>query len=192
MAPVFARSHEIRAYHLELLQQVQDFHGYYDSRTDLVLFEEFSPLYEAVASRLNPTFDPGELQSIDRHRFFICEGIVNHPLTPEQQVPDLSGLEKLMGYQLPTEPPSDQLYLTSGDDDADLVAALQMCFKESAIALTRQYSRADLINILAQTQNLTRGEEALKELQQKRDRELFEKNRETIEAQLAQAGGVFF
>ena len=197
-APTLDRASKIRAYHVELLTLTQTFNYAYLPQTDPILFESFEQYYQAIAQRLRPKFDASQLSSSSRHSFFVAADLntVDDKSTPDDPtiVLGLSHLETLMGYSLP-EPgaKSDrEVRLTSGDDDADLVAALQLCFKSSALEMTRRYCRQDLINILKQAQNLLRGDEALKELQTERDRALFEDNQASIEAQFKAAGANFF
>ncbi len=195
-APTLDRASKIRAYHVELLTLVQGFDYAYLPQTDPILFGNFEPYYAAIASLLKPAFDVSKLTSESRHGFFIATALTTNY---DEQCPDdptivlgLSCLESLMGYSLPTFEPDNEIRLTSGDDDADLVAALQLCFKGSALEMTRRYCRQDLINILKQAQNLLRGEEAIKELQSEKDRELFERNQASIEAQFKAMGANFF
>lgn len=197
-APTFDRAHQIRAYHLELLALIAKFDYAYLPQTDPVLFENFAPYYEAIAHLLKPRFDPAQLTPSCRHAFFIATDLFPAAVADSEEptlILGLSNLETLMGYQLPKGSNTSQagvIRLTSGDDDADLVAALLLCFKFNALEMTRRYARQDLINILKQAQNLLRGEEAIDELQRERDRELFEKNQAEIEAQFRKLGAPNF
>lgn len=196
-APIFSHPtkpdhFEVRAYHLELLSQVGQFTGFYLPQADAVLFESFDLFYQAIANLLQPRFEARQIEPRSRHSFFIATDPVPNPLNPDELVPGLSGLETLMGYELPTPPTKETpIHLTSGDPDADLVAAMLVTFKTSALSLMSRYCRSDLINILSQSQNLLRGDEAIKALQQERDRELFEQNKDQIDAALSQMGGIF-
>lgn len=197
-APTLDRASKIRAYHVELLTLIQKFDYAYLPQTDPILFREFEQYYGAIAALLTPKFDPARLNPACRHAFFIATDLFPAAVADSDaptMILGLSHLETLMGYSLPkpgTQTNQDEIRLTSGDDDADLVAALQLCFKGSALEMTRRYCRQDLINILKQAQNLLRGDEALKELQSEKDRELFEKNQAQIEAQFKQLGANYF
>lgn len=198
-APTLDRASKIRAYHLELLKLVQTFDYAYLVQADPVLFANFELYYVAIAALLRPHFDPTTLTPSSRHAFFIATDLmavdaISSPDDPTA-ILGLSHLEQLMGYSYP-EPGAkidpNEIRLTSGDDDCDLVAALQLCFKSSALEMTRRYCRSDLINMLKQAQNLMRGDEAIKELQSAKDKELFEKNQDSIEQQFKEMGANFF
>jgi hypothetical protein len=197
-APTLDRASKIRAYHIELLNLIQMFDYAYLVQTDPVLFSNFEAYYRAIGQLMRPTIDPSQLTSESRHSFFIAAQLTTayDAALPDDPtiILELSHLEQLMGYSLPdpTLKPSDEIRLTSGDDDCDLVAALQLCFKSSALEMTRRYCRQDLINILKQAQNLMRGDAAIKELQSAKDKELFEKNQASIERQFKDMGANFF
>ncbi|PSB24959.1 hypothetical protein [Stenomitos frigidus] len=192
-APVFAVDAEIRAYHLELLRQVVQLDGYHLATADPVLFEHFEPLYRAIAQHLTPPFEPDSLTSVSRHQFFISMGL--EPVDKEMTLISLSGLEQLMGFTHTRGTVGDNqppLLLTSGNIDMDLLASLELIFQDRLAWLVHHYSRADLLDLLSQGQNLRRGKDAIDELQAERDRALFEQNQATIAAGFRQHGGFAF
>lgn len=191
-APSLLRDAEIRALHMELLRQASQISYYYLSDADPALFQYFRPYYEGIAALLRPRFDPATLTTLSRHRFFISHGLEPHPGNPDQQIVSLSGLERLMGYTSELAPTGPQeITLTSGNPDMDLVASLELIFGDRLPWLICHYTRRDLIDLLKQGQQLRRGEEAIAELEAERDRALFEKNQEAINANIKKHGGFF-
>ena len=108
----------------------------------------------------------------------------------------LSGLEILMGFTrhrgTVASAQDAPVRLTSGNTDMDLLASLEVIFQDRVPWLVSHYSRADLLDLLCQSQNIRRGKEALEELQAERDRTLFEQNQEAIAAGFRQHGGFDF
>ncbi len=191
-APKFYRDAEVRAWHVELLNQVSRLDGYHLPEADPVLFETFAPWYQAIAQRLKPRFEPAILDSVSRHCFFISMGVEQ---ADGKEVVGLSGLEILMGFThhrgaVGADQPV--LTLTSGNADMDLLASLELIFQDRAPWMVANYPRVDLLDLLSQGQNLRRGQEALDELQSERDRALFEKNQAAIAEGFRQHGGFDF
>lgn len=146
---------------------------WYESIADESLYQEHRSLYQAIGQLLN--LDMDNLTSADRHRLLICTAPI---AMGDQLIPGLSILEQLMGYEYdfsePVEP--TEIILTSGDNDADLIAGCHLALGDNAIALMQQFSRRKLLKILEQVNNLSNREERLKEEQAKRDKAFMAKN----------------
>ncbi len=186
-SPVFFRAHLfIREMHLELKRRVEESPIWYDSLSDEVLYEQHGDFYRAIGDVLR--IDPILLTNTDRHRLFICTEPIEHD---GELIPGLSLLEQLMGYEYDFSVSvvgDGPIVLTSGDDDADLIAACHLAFGENAIGFMERFSRKKLLQMLEQVANLTNREERLKEQQQQRDKEMMEKNFGAVEDGFAAMG----
>jgi hypothetical protein len=185
--PFFLKHQAIRPIHKHLLEVARsETAAWGDDLSDEMLFAEFGAFYAAIGAQLDG-LDPGLLNPRDRHRLFICAGTIEYQ---GQTIPDLSLLEKLMGYEYDfSEPdPSAKPPITSGDADADLIAACNLVLGVNAAPYMERFSRPQLLRILEQTHNLQNREEVEKQRQQEADKELFSKNEAAISAAAKSAG----
>lgn len=185
-SPVFLDSHlKIREVHLLLKAAIETSPIWHESIAEESLYQAHRSLYQAIGQLLN--IDTDNLSSTDRHRLFICTAAIEHG---EHLIPGLSILEQLMGYEYdfsePTE--STEIVLSSGDNDADLIAGCHLALGENAIALMQRFSRRKLLKILEQVNNLSNREERLKEEQSKRDNAVIDQNFAEVEQQFAALG----
>jgi len=124
------------------------------------LYEDFRWYYQAIADNLIPPVNADELEPLSRHQFFVCGDPVPHWEDPDTQIPDLSKLEKLLGYSYP-EPGSKNLADTShfeppsGDYDSYMLAALVVNFPESGLRLAESYDTEFLNKILKDAAHLS-------------------------------------
>lgn len=124
------------------------------------LYADFRGYYQAIADNLIPAIDPDHLDPLSRHQFFVCGNPVSHWDEPETQIPDLSRLEKLLGYAYP-EPGSKPVPTTggfeppSGDHDAYMLAALAVNFPELGLQLAKLYDSEFINKILKDAAHLS-------------------------------------
>ncbi len=129
------------------------------------LYEEFRWYYQAIADHLIPAVKTEELDSLSRHQFFVCGEPVSHWDDPDTPIPDLSRLEKLLGYSYP-EPGSKPATVSSsfeppsGDYDAYMLAALVLNFPESGLELAKLYDSDFLNKLLKDAAHLSDPEKA--------------------------------
>lgn len=193
-APVLTQYRRILAYHRELLCEARKKPRYYLAESDWILYPQLRQFYQAIADQLDPAFNCDDLEPLDRHSFFIATAPVTNPFNPEEKIPGLSNLEKLMGLSYPEPPkpgqsPYQQIIISSGDPTLDILADALLVLKEAALPLAAQFSPADLLKITKQANDRLRGEEAIKEVQQQADRAVFEGQRGAI-AEALKASGV--
>ena len=184
-SPTEDRFDEVRAYHLELLNEVREFEGYYHPSADPILFEEYRFCYEAIASLLYPQFNPGDLASQSRHQFFVATDPVPHPEAPDKLTPGVSMLEGLMGFGYGNA--GSEPLITTGDSGLDLRAMLLLNFKEQVPWLVANHTREELALILRQASEM-QDPEFVKQKQRTRDRDNFEAQAGAIAAQLENMG----
>lgn len=116
------------------------------------LYQEFRWYYQAIADHIVPPISTEELDPLSRHQFFVCGDPVSHWDDPNTPIPDLSKLEKLLGYSYP-EPGSKPTTVSSsfeppsGDYDSYMLAALVLNFPESGLQLAKLYD-SDFLNKL--------------------------------------------
>lgn len=195
-APSLAKSPIVRAYHLELLEAVQQIDGWYEEESDPLLFENYEPYYQAIAQHLKPCIEPKGLTRRSRHRFFIATELVPDPHNPDHWSPGLSELEVLMGFTYPgAESKSSQAVpqvpVTTGNYCLDLEASLLLFRPDQAQWLRQTFSPPELAEMLKYAQQKSSSEEETSEAQQEADREFFAKHEAAITAQLGQVGGGF-
>jgi hypothetical protein len=186
-APAFWPYHpEVRALHLELLERARaSTEAWYEDLADELLWAQHEVFYRAIGDAMGIV--PSELSAPDRHRLFIATEAIHHQ---GQSLPGLSWLEQLMGYEYDLSgPTSGPPPLTSGDGDADLIAACHLILGDNAIPYMERFSRPKLLKILEQCNNLSNREEIEKERQEATDRAAFAANETAIAAQ-AKAMGV--
>lgn len=186
-APEFLPLHlEIRALHLELLERARaSTEAWYEDLADELLWLQHEVFYRAIGDAMGIV--PSELSAPDRHQLFIATEPIEHQ---GQSLPGLSWLEQLMGYEYDLRGlTSGSSPLTSGDGDADLIAACHLILGDNAIPYMERFSRPKLLKILEQCNNLSNREEIEKERQEATDRAAFETNEAAITAQ-AKAIGV--
>lgn len=185
----------VRAYHQELLNEVRQFEYYYLPTADGILFEEFSPYYQAIADRLVPSFSAAALDPASRHRFFIASDAVPNPLDDDELVPGLPELEALMGYSYSSEvsdrPAASTPNVTTGDRHWDLITGLLLFRPTEARWLAETYSPDALSAILNCANSLQPDAEGVTDAQRQHDQELFERNQAQIDAALKQQGHSF-
>lgn len=165
------------------------------------LYEDFRWYYQAIADNLIPSVKAEELDPLSRHQFFVCGEPVPHWEDPETQIPDLSRLEKLLGYSYP-QPSSKDVAATShfeppsGDYDAYMLAALVVNFPESGLRLAETYDTEFLNKILKDAAHLSDPDKdkkviAAPQVQLKQDHKVdrgFEDNIEEIQKRLEAIG----
>lgn len=182
---------EVRSRHELLLEFATQLEHFDNELTDDYLLAEYRDYYCAIAELLKPTFDPSELTRSSRHRFFICTETFPHPKKEGVMVRGLSLLEKLMGFDygdFDETPKPPKATLTTGDTGLDLRSALLLQCKENFVYMLENYSRQQLVAIVAQINDLQRGEEALREKQKEIDRERFNSSAGNIAAFLQAEG----
>jgi hypothetical protein len=193
-APPLARLKQVQAYYQILRSGLVGLPAWGISE-DNNLFPIFSDCYTAIANLLRPSFNPAYLTQESRHRFFVATDPTE---TEKGLILGLSGLEYLLGlspHEEDTPKPQSISPLappipTSGEVEIDIWADLLLLFPDTGMQLARIFPLQVLSKLIRQSSDRQRGESAIKELQQQRDRELFEKNATAIDDQFKQMGVV--
>lgn len=191
-APCFDIHEMVSAYHDELLQRASK-HAHYEMIClDGDLYGLYSELYEAIANLLTPSFNPGLLTPLSRHEFFIATAPFPHPTKPEVMMAGLSNLHFMRGLTEPKAPSAgssdDVVIISSGDEEADLLADMLLLFPENFKALKKRYPVVTLTKTVKQYCDRRRGQEAIDEIRSKRDQEIFDRNADAVAAELATLG----
>ena len=166
---------------------------------DSAFYALLAPWYQKIAALLTPPFDPGRLDPLSRHEFFICTAPVSHPATGEQ-VRGLCGLEQLLGLAYVAGPVEDggdgNAIAGTGDPDLDALTYASLTFKEADVTkLAGMLSAADLSRMASYGNELYRksatsdsGQDSSGESRDKAeamdDDELFRENCDRILAKL--------
>lgn len=165
-----ANAHVVLAYRDELISIAHRTAGWWDSSADQRLFGTWNSLYQEIAQRCQPQFDPAEMGSHDRHCFFVAQEPIE---ILGQWSPGLSTLDQILGYSYPdpatpsrqTQPP----IVTTENPILDLVVDTCLVFKQSAPWLLRNYGVEEVRLMLVQGNDRLRGEEGIKERSRKHD-----------------------
>lgn len=112
-----SKHRRVREHHLHLKKIIAD-SGLeaWPNDTDLILYPLFEDWYRAIFSLILPQYDLNDLDSRDRHAFFITEGLLE-----EEGVLLNSGLERLMGYETVLTPPPLEEGTSTGDLCLDII-----------------------------------------------------------------------
>lgn len=161
----------IRAYHIELLKKCEGLTVWPpppdepEEEESWDLYGEFALYYRKIVGFIDPLIDCDRLLPSSRHLFFIC----TEPLVTENAViPGLSGLEQLMGFNLP-EPGKEQPKPkddspTTGDTVLDVKVDIYLIFKGRAARLIEEHSLDELCRMAKQAgdrmQQAKEGEES--------------------------------
>jgi hypothetical protein len=162
-----ARHRQVKAYHQELLSQVR-LHPIYPMNWADYLYEKYALYYKKVMALIDPTIDCDRIKSDCRHYFFIAtfpeersfddsEGRRGDrgSLAPTPLKIGLSGLEQLMGYEVPSQESNGDLSPkpseTTGDLLLDAETEAVLVFKHAAAWLieTRSLSQLKRMSKLA-------------------------------------------
>ena len=137
-------------------------------RIDNFLFFKASRFFIAISRLLRPFKGQDEeailqelesLDTVERHRFFICTEPVESWLSPGVLIPGLSGLEQLLGYSYPSGASrSESAYIPSSDPDAYLLAALLLNFRNVGLELADRFPASFLQDILQDASYLSTPE----------------------------------
>lgn len=154
-------SRKVAAYHQALRSAIAGRHVW-PEESDSILFPAFKRYYQKIAGFFD--IDTDRLTPISRHHFFIATEPIEYK---NQKIPGLSYLEKLLGYDYPSETPSEQptqeKIITTGDLNLDVITDAILIFKIGG--LENYYSLNELVKIckqanerLKQAEELARGE----------------------------------
>lgn len=127
----------IRAYHLELQQELSGMPVWTPEEADTALYKIFAPYYRKVAELLGIECD--RLTQKSRHFLLVC----TEPVCNDENLrPGLSFLEKLMGYSLEAkvQQESKSSVPTTGDYVLDIKTDLYLIFKRHAPKLWKTHS----------------------------------------------------
>jgi hypothetical protein len=157
-SPSLALASEVRAYHLELLNRVRALQNYWEIE-DLI-FEQIENYYSKIANLLN--FKIGDIENQSRLSFFIAH--------EQRQDFWISGLELLMGYDFGKSQDSKETIITSGSFEIDLLAEL-LLFPDAKQTqwLYETKSPPELLKLIKQISDRSRGQEAINELNKQKD-----------------------
>lgn len=173
-SPSFLDVPLVRHLHLELLSRVRGIEGISELEYDIPLFEKLGNYYQQLGKELG--FDPKEITSESRHRFFIAA-------EPRGGF-WISGLELLMGYDFNQEGGIAPL-ITSGEYEIDLLAEICLCVPPGIIEfLIKNYSSNYLSKLTYQISQRMRGKEAIEEAQREKDKEFMR----SLEKEMEEAG----
>lgn len=167
-----AQAHVVLDYRNELMSIAQRLTGWWDTSADRQLYSTWDVLYQEIAQRCTPTFDPATMTSHDRHCFFVAQEPVQ---IGDQWSPGLSTLDQILGYSYPTpqdlanRPKNQPPPLTTGNPILDLVTDICLVFKQSAPWIIRTYGVEEARMLLVQGNDRLRGEEAIKERTRQHD-----------------------
>lgn len=140
-------------------------------RIDNYLFSKATHFFVAIAKLLRPIKNSGmddesilqlleSLDSVERHKFFVCTDPVESWAAPGEFIPGLSGLEQLLGFSYPSSSSSytDPVYIPSNDPDAYLIAALLLNFRNVGLELADRFPASFLQEILQDASHLSTPE----------------------------------
>jgi hypothetical protein len=130
---------QIRAYHMELQQELSGIPVWPVDEVSAVLYNNFGKYFCKVTDLLK--LDCDRLTDESRHLLLVCSAPVGEG---ENLRPGLSYLEQLMGYSLEQKPqqsaPSSTPPPTTGDYVLDVKADLYLIFKRHAPQLWQMHS----------------------------------------------------
>ena len=178
-APPLLLHQEVRAYHLELLNQVRALPYFEAPSSDKILFSHYRSHYEKIAAYFN--IDVKSLESKSRHEFFISNTVSGDY--------SISGLEQLMGYSIKAAVSNSEITITSGVAELDITAELLLHVPRTAMHVAKQFSLSQSLLIVKQISDRNNSAEVLKELQRKKDLEAFENK--NIQSMLKKSGFSF-
>lgn len=135
------------------------------------IYEQVREQFEDMARFLKIDVSLDDIDPESRHLFFICTEPVPHWERSNEMVQGLSLLDQLLGLSMPTRSSSNSSSrLSSGDLDADMMAALLLNFKSAGLRLANTRGLGyDFINkVFEQASNLQ--QEARKQSEQPKRR----------------------
>lgn len=141
-------SRKIAAYHQELREKTAGM-NIWPETLDSDIYPEFKIYYDKIAYFFD--IKPEKLNQTSRHKFFIATEPIEYK---KQLIPGLSYLEKLLGYDYPTETDetdtstSGDEVITSGDTNLDIIADSLLIFKVAG--LENHYSINELAKLCKQ------------------------------------------
>lgn len=154
-------SRKLTAYYQELRTAIVGLYTW-PEKVDELMFPAFKLYYQKIAQFFD--VNPEQLTQESRHHFFIATEPIEYN---GQMIQGLSYLEKLLGYDYPpenkSEQPSQDVVITTGDHNLDIIADAILIFKVGG--LENCYSLDELSKLckqanerLKQAEDLARGE----------------------------------